>query len=536
VATRVPVLVVVAYLLLGSAWLFGNPPGGAPDEPAHYLKALGAGRGDLHLGRRPPPPPDLAALDEERKWHAVTARLVRIPPGLDPSPLPCSAFHPEISAGCLRNERPPGATEAATIVGPYQPFTYVVPGLLMRAAEDPESATRFGRLGFWLPSAALLGLSVALLWAPGQGGWWLIGLAVAVTPMVAFMVSTLSANGLEIAAGLCFAAALLRLARGGDERAWVWAALAAGGALLALARVTGVLWVVLSLAAVVCLTGVAPARSVLRRGGRRAVWAAAVVGSAVAATVAWELAVQPRPRRSLGAAVRGLRGELGELPEILDQAIGIFGWLDTRMPTVAYATWKVLLLALLVAASAVGTRRQRLAVAAVAAGTVVATVGVATLNRATGFGAQARYVLPFLVVLPLAAGEVLLANRARVRVPAGLVRWLPVAFVVPATGVHLLGWYANARRHAVGVPGPWAFIARAEWSPPLGWSTWLAVTGGAAFALVLAAFLAAVSTPGGRPRAAAAAGSPTTEAPAPPAPASPPTPGRPAPAPRTDGS
>ncbi|HEV3401181.1 MAG TPA: DUF2142 domain-containing protein, partial [Acidimicrobiales bacterium] len=240
-ATRVPVLAVAAYLLLGSAWLVGNPPGGAPDESAHYLKALAAGRGELHLDRRPPPPPDVSSLDKPAQWHVVTSRLVRIPPGLDPAPLPCSAFHPETSAGCLHAPRPPGSPEGATIVGPYQPFTYVLPGLLMRAADDPESATRLGRLGFWLVSAALLAVALLLLGAPGEGGYWLIGLAVAVTPMVAFMVSTLSANGLEIAAGICFAAALLRLARGAQERAWVWVAAAASGALLALARVTGVL-------------------------------------------------------------------------------------------------------------------------------------------------------------------------------------------------------------------------------------------------------------------------------------------------------
>jgi hypothetical protein len=501
VATRVPVLAVAAYLLLGSAWLVGNPPGGAPDEIAHYLKALAAGRGELHLDRRPPPPPDVSSLDKPAQWHVVTSRLVRIPPGLDPAPLPCSAFHPEISAGCLHAERPPGSPEGATIVGPYQPFTYVLPGLLMRAADDPESATRFGRLGFWLVSAALLAVAVLLLRTPGEGGYWLIGLAAAVTPMVAFMVSTLSANGLEIAAGICFAAALLRLARGAEERAWVWVAAAASGTLLALARVTGVLWLGLAVVSVVALAGTGPARAALRRGGRHAVRATAVVAAAAVATLAWEVAVQPRPRRSIGAAVRGLRGEVEELPEVFDQAIGIFGWLDTRMPTLAYGTWKVLLLALLVAAVVVANPRQRLALAAVAVGSVVATVVVATLNRATGFGVQARYVLPFVVIVPLAAGEVLLAHRDRV--PTRLVRWLPVAFVAPAAAVHLVGWYANARRYAVGVPGPWAFIGRADWSPPFGWWTWLGVAGMGTLALVLAAVLAARGDPG-RPAMASA--------------------------------
>ena len=503
-----PVLVVTAYLVLGSAWLVGNPPGSAPDEGAHYLKALAAGRGELHLDRRPPPPVDPASLDARLRWHLVTSRLVDMPAGLDPAPLFCSAFRADVSAGCLGAERPPGAGEGVTIVGPYQPFTYVVPGLLMRLADDPESATRLGRLGFWLLSAALLSLAVFLLWSPDAGGYPLVGLAVAVTPMVAFMVSTLSANGLEIAAGTCFAAALLRLGRGRPEGRWVWVAAGVSGALLALSRVTGVLWVVLSALCVLALAGARPALAALRRGGRRAVWATAAVASAVVASVSWELTVQPHPRRSLEAAVRGVRGELEDLPAVLDQAIGVFGWLDTRMPTVAYRTWKLLLAGVLVAALLVAGRRHRLVLGALAVGSVVATVAVATLNRPTGFGVQARYVLPFLVVVPLAAAEVLLANRRRV--PPRLARWLPLAFLAPAAGVHLLGWYANARRYAVGVPGPWSFVGRAEWSPPLGWWPWLALTVAAAAALALAAILAAWDDRGRRPIAVAPAVSSTS--------------------------
>lgn len=488
-ATRAPVLVAVAYLLLGSAWLVGNPPGASPDENAHYLKALAAGRGELHLDRRPPPPPDAESLDERGRWHVVTSRLVRIPAGLNPAPLLCSAFHPEISAGCLHGERPEQATEGATIVGPYQPFTYVLPGLLMRLADDAESATRFGRLGFWLASAVLLALAVLLLWSPGDAGYSLLGLLVAATPMVAFMVSSLSANGLEIAAGICFAAALLRLARGGEVRPWIWGAVGGSGALLALSRVTGVLWLALCALAVVALAGRQPLGAAVRQGGRRAAGAAAAIGTAVVATLAWELAVQPRPHRSLGAAVRGLSTEIRELPDIFNQAIGVFGWLDTTMNTLAYSTWKVLLLALIVLAVVVGGRRQRLVLCGLVVGSVVATVGVATLNRATGFGAQARYVLPFVTIVPLAAGEILLANRHRL--PELPRRWLPLVFAVPVAGVHLLAWYSNARRYAVGVPGPRAFIGQAEWSPPLGWVPWLGVVALAAVALVVGVALSA---------------------------------------------
>ena len=36
-----------------AAWVFSNPPGYGPDEPAHYIKALGAGHGEFFGGVRP---------------------------------------------------------------------------------------------------------------------------------------------------------------------------------------------------------------------------------------------------------------------------------------------------------------------------------------------------------------------------------------------------------------------------------------------------------------------------------------------------
>ena len=192
--------------------------------------------------------------------------------------------------------------------------------------------------------------------------------------------------------------------------------------------------------------------------------------------------------------MRGLRGEIEELPQIFDQAIGVFGWLDTRMTPLAYGTWKVLFLTLIALAVVAGGRRERVVLCGLVMGSVVATVGVATLNRATGFGVQARYVLPFVTIVPLAAGEILLANRHRL--PDLPRRWLPLIFAVPVASVHVLAWYTNARRYAVGVPGPWAFIGRSEWSPPFGWVTWLGVVSLAAVALVHAVVLSVRS---GRP-------------------------------------
>ncbi|MDQ6725220.1 MAG: DUF2142 domain-containing protein [Actinomycetota bacterium] len=490
---RAYILVIAAFLLLGGAWLVTNPPGAAPDEPSHYLKALAAGRGELDLGARPPVPADAAALPQEIQWQLQTSRQVRIPNRLDPTNLPCPAFHPDVSAGCQlhRQAPPPAQVQRTTIVGTYQPFTYVLPGLMMRFGDNAASTMRLGRAGFWLGSIALLAVAARLVWSADEPGYSLVGLLVAVTPAVLFMGASLSANGLEIAAGLCFMAAMVRLTRDGGSTGWVWAAAAGSGAVLPLARVTGLLWVCLGVLLPVALLGLRPAAAVVRRSGRWAVGAAGVVAVGMASSLVWELLVQPHPVRSLGTAVRDVPSELRQLPEILDQAIGVFGWLDTRMSRPAYLVWKVLLVGIVVLAVAVSRARRRLVMLGLVVAGAAVTVGVAVLNRPTGFGAQGRYVLPFLVAVPLVAGELLLGGTAR---RAFRPNWLPPVVAVAAAAVHVDAWYTNARRYAVGLPGPLNFVGRAAWAPPLGWLLWMVVVAVAAAALVLAGFAGVRST------------------------------------------
>jgi predicted nucleic acid-binding protein len=136
----------------------------------------------------------------------------------------------------------------------------------------------------------------------------------------------------------------------------------------------------------------------------------------------------------------------------------------------------------------VGSRRQRAVLCSLAVGSVAATVALAVLNRPTGFGAQGRYVLAFVSIVPLAAGEIVLVNRHRLR--SVHARRLPLAFTGAVAAVHLLALYTNARRYAVGVPGPRVFVGREEWSPPLGWVPWLVAASLAAASLVVAALWA----------------------------------------------
>jgi hypothetical protein len=182
-----------------------------------------------------------------------------------------------------------------------------------------------------------------------------------------------------------------------------------------------------------------------------------------------------------------LAGTLGELrwlvPALVQQGMGIFGWLDADMPFAGYLVWTAMVLMLLGAAFRVGSRHDRWTLVTMIAAGLLLTVAVsALLMRPIGFRPQARQLLPVAVALPLVAGEVLF--RQGPRFPSLRLGNLVFFFALLGGAVNGLGWYANAHRHAVGVSGPWLFLGQAQWSPPLGWFPWLLAVALGSLALV----------------------------------------------------
>lgn len=502
-------LLLASYAALLAAWVVTNPPGAAPDEANHYIRALAMGRGDPVGAPNPqlgdPPdmssPPKSSGTDALRSsWVARGARLVRVPGGLGPTPgFGCEGFDPTKTSRCQQGfSADPEPSDQLTTMGTVEPVPYVLPGLATRLAGGPVSGLLLARAGGALLVALLLAGAAAALWS--WSGVALAGFAVAVTPMVVFVGSSLSGSGMEAAAAVGFFAAVLRIGLGPEPTRAAWVTAGASGAALASSRSLGPVWVLAGMAAVAGAAGVRPVWERVRSGGRWAAGALGAIALATAATVAWELVHQPGVdfdaalfRRQLGPGVGTLRGAGKE-------AIGVFGNLDSHLPGVAYGVWVALLVALVAGAAAAGTRRHRVVLAAL----VVAVPGAAVLvsagiMRQNGFGLQGRHVLPFATLLPLFAGSVLAVGRAAL--PPVWRRWAFPVFAVPAALVQGVAWYANARRYAVGSRGPVVFFEASEWSPPGGWEAWAVV--------VVLAVAAAVA--GGL----AAARSPATVSPAP---------------------
>jgi len=490
-------LLVAGYSLLVLAWVFSNPPGAAPDEPSNYVKAVAVGSGQF-LGRPGNYPASAGAafgLTGPRLARAsLTTRWVQIPFRLAPEGFACDAFLPAVSAGCLQDSLPLANTmDQPTYAGTYQPFVYFPSGILTWLANDARTALLLARLGVALLCIALIAIAAWLLVRGRTNALALSGLVVAATPMVVFASATVSASGPEICAGLCFFAVVLRLAQPNRIDRWDWSALAFSGSVLALSRPLGALWLALGVLTLLLVAGLRPAWRRLRSGGLAAGVALGVVTLAVAAGFAWEVAFEPHRPTSLSEVLAFVPGALASFSQTFRGEVGIFGWLDTDMPALAYSAWYILVFTLVAVAAVLGTWRDRLVLLSLAVLSFVVTVVLAAgFVLPLGFGLQGRHVLAFTVAVPLLAGEILYRRAGRLpRIKAG--HWM-VAFTAVAAAVQAVGWFANARRYAVGVNGPADFIANAQWSPPLGWWPWVVVVAVGCLALLTAGIAAGRST------------------------------------------
>jgi len=450
-------ILITGWVLLTAAWVAGNPPFEAPDEADHYIRTVGVANGQV-LGQ-PAPDEQFGATPRQIAATQQVTRLVDIPAGFDPPNCPRDANEP---VKCVQPDKPP-ETKRLTVVGTYQPLPYLAPAAVLDAGDNPRQALRWGRVASALSGALFLALAAALLFLPGRVEP-LLGLAVAVTPMVLFTSASLNPSGLEITSGIAFLAGLLRLTRADPPPPWAWVATGLAGGVLAASRSPGPVWVLLGLLLALALMGPRPAA---RRvgGGGWFVWAAgALLAGGIVANRIWEAAHGPETPVATFALRLGLDIGLDQVWAAAPHLVGRFGYLEYGLPLWIPLTWAAVLGVLGVLAWRTSAGRDRWVLGGVAVAAVVLPYLLWVLfTRDTGFGLQGRHVIVIVAAVPLLAGE-LLARRGR-RLPA-----VGAAAMTAVLGlIHFIAFYLNGRRYAVGADGPLGFPGDAAWSPPLGW-------------------------------------------------------------------
>lgn len=405
---------VLGTFLLGCAYAFAVPLGSSPDEPDHWRYAYAVQTGqDLSDGE------------------------VSVPASLAGFPAACVNERPEQDASCVPEIEPgSGSIETTTHISSY-------PRLYYRLVGWP--------LGTWPQESGLLAsrvLSVALsavLWGVAMlpwtgGGAWRMRLAVVLTatPSALFFSGSINPQGLEVAV---FAAlwslsvvVFARLDAGGYRSLPLWLQITWPLALAVAVhtRLLGFWWVALLL--LTCwLWFATPIRRILSDG--RLLAAGAVV---VAAVVVRGVAMLTQ---SSSSGILGTGGaDVPDIPyrDLLvsaiwralnnpAEAIGMLGWLDTRVPSGATASWFLLAGGLAFLAAPHLRRRHWVALAVlvvVVAGTWIVLDPIMTPALDTPFW-QARYGFPVwmgvLFLLAAAPGRLPIVGLHRVGSAVGIV-------------------------------------------------------------------------------------------------------------------
>jgi hypothetical protein len=172
--------------------------------------------------------------------------------------------------------------------------------------------------------------------------------------------------------------------------------------------------------------------------------------------------------------------------------IALFGWLDTTAPTIVYALWSFLVLAVLLTAVIVARGRMLAAVLiSVASFFGVPALVQAASIRSTGYIWQGRYSLIAYACVLIVSAVAIATSGVR---PSMAMRSLTTRAVLTLGGLVALGqaWASAAalRRYAVGASGSWtALVLHPRWQPPGSSYLWILVSLVGA-ALIVVAWLA----------------------------------------------
>jgi hypothetical protein len=307
-----------------------------------------------------------------------------------------------------------------------------------------------------------------------------LGVLCATTPMVLAIGAVLNPSGLELGAAIAFMSGLMVLRRdvaGFSGRSW--AALTVAGVTTMLAWQLGPAFVVLDVLLALLLLDRTQARSLLDGAG----WGpAGLLAALVVAGGIWAIwgAESGDAHSTLHLTPIGgnLQAGLHILGQALSGAVGRFGAYDIPVPAAVAYLWGAVAAALALTALIVGRARERVAVIVAVLVTLAAPVLLFGFEeRYTGFGVQARYVLPAMMLPAFVCAEVVAGHGGR----ALALLWR--ALIALLGVLELASWWRDATFFSGGAH---LVFNTPLWHPPLGWGPWLAAAIAGAVAWIVA--------------------------------------------------
>lgn len=465
-------LLATIFALLFGLWAVATPLMGAPDEPAHTIKAAAVVRGQV-------------LVEEGTSFgHGVHVRVPNYIASLHAQS--CYKFNRAQAADCAA---PVYADDTFTNIGvtsagSYNPMYYWVVGLptLFMSGAPAIYAMR-------LVSAALC----ALFFAAGftaltelrRPKYPVLVAALTMTPMILFLGGGINPNSLEIAATMAAFAGFVVVLDNWRNTRRVLPALAtvvAATVVLANARQISLVWLLCALIVGVCSFRLRRTLAVFT--DKRVLTAVAVAVPGALLGFLWMYVAANGPA-NVGVAPEGIANPHPDAPlyrgfmimldrtyDFFPQYIGTMGWLDTPAPELVTLVWGGLMIAALVVPFCVRPLRNWTGYwVALAMLYLVPALLQTALWRGMGFIWQGRYTLPLVVVLFVSVGLGLRKLRfptSPVAVHISRVMFWLIVFCHTLTFVYVL------RRYVVGISeiANWqTLFSSPDWQPPLGWFT-----------------------------------------------------------------
>lgn len=451
-------------------WVLASPPHSGADEPAHVVRAASVVFGQL-LGQAPVDDPGAVRL------------VVGVPTWVADLPEPaCFAAQPEVPASCPAGTlavngqpRDDGLVSLTTTSGRHPPAYYAVVGLPF-ALDLGVASLYLARAVSALLCAGFLASALRAAATTPRPRLPLLGVMAAMPPMLLHLTGVVNPNGIEAAAALALWTCLLVLVRRPvtapdpprpDPTLLATAGMAAVA--MTVTRPVSALW----LAFVVGVVALVVRRDLLGpllrdRTARLTVFNVTI---AAGASLAWlsvvgnPILVGGQPEEPPLDLRESFALSISRVWFQLEQTVGVFGWLDTRLPDGVWSAW-IAAVVVLVVMGIYSRRWWRALVLAGVAAAVVLVPAVAEAIRYNDLGLvwQGRYTLPIAVGLPVLAGMVAAdAHRVAVRVFEAVA--VPLAGLLG--GLQVVAFLYALRRYAVGVDAPLAFFESPLWRPPL---------------------------------------------------------------------
>jgi hypothetical protein len=452
--------------ILCALWAFANPLLAGPDEPSHVLRAVAIDRGQL-TGRSLTP-----AFREQFKHDRLDYLLVRVPAFYASNATSCFARVGSRTAECLRFTNSTREVDGATYVARHPPAYYAIVGVASRITHPGTAALYLMRLITAAITGALIATAITALRRAAAPKLLVVGLALAITPMVLFVSSIVNPSGPEVAAAIAVWVCGLLLVSRAHERVdrWLVGATGIAGCVLALTRQLGPLWLAIIALTFLGVSNRAALRNLARDNWAR-LWTFLIAGACIV-QMAWNVIIKPLDvSRSGGARVNI---EMSDIVRIVTgrgffrykEMIGVFGWLDTPAPAVTWLPWTAAVVFLFFAAVVWASRRYVAVLFALLAVVVIVPIVIesAAYGDAGGLSWQGRYTLPIAVGVPiLAAFALTTTERGRQLVSR---RFLLVTGVVLAAA-QAFAFAQNLRRYTVGYDGAVQFWKHPDWTPPV---------------------------------------------------------------------